>query len=155
MKEQQDRVFARKHDFYYSTLLIYVVFAVAYILVTGTVTDEYVQFGFRDPVVYIIGIFILHAVVMLIVSIVRNQRLVLGGDRLAFKSRFKHRDLLHDDIRRITLKRERKKFNDGTYAVVVLRMEGRRRPIRIRVANYEREKELYQLFKALKHDLKK
>lgn len=73
--ETVNRVFKRKHDFYYLTLLVYVAFFVLYIFITGTVTDDTVQFGFRDPVVYIIAAFIVYALVMLVISMVRNQRL--------------------------------------------------------------------------------
>ena len=153
--ETQERVHKRKNDLYYIALLMYVVFGIAYVLVTGTITSETVAFGFRDPVVYIIGLFILYTSVMLVYNIVRDQRIVLTPQRIVFKTRFKERSIYHDHITRIVLKRERKKLNGGTFAVVRLRIPGRRRWIRIRVANYERERELYQEFKHLKHELKK
>lgn len=155
MKEMQERVFGRKNDLYYVTLLVYVIFAVLYILVTGTVTSETVEFGFRDPVVYIIGIFILHAVVLLLLNIIRNPRLVVDSHGITFRSRFKERTFLFTDIDRIILKREQKRFNEGTFAVARLLIRDRHRRVRIRIASYEREKELYQLLKKIKHDLHK
>lgn len=153
--ETQERVHKRKNDLYYIALLMYAVFGIAYVLVTGTITTETVAFGFRDPVVYIIGLFVLYTLLMLVYNIVRDQRIVLTPQRIVFKTRFKERSIYHDHITRIVLKRERKKLNGGTFAVVRLRISGRRRWIRIRVANYERERELYQEFKRLKHELKK
>jgi preprotein translocase subunit SecG len=47
------------------TLLVYVAFFALYIFITGTLTDDTVQFGFRDPVAYIIAAFLLYALVML------------------------------------------------------------------------------------------
>lgn len=151
----EERVYHRRNNFYYVTLLAYVVFAVIYILVTGTITSETVEFGFRDPVVYIIGLFILHAVVMLIVNLVRNARLVLLQDRIVFRTRFRERVVLHSQIASIVLKRERRRFNDGTFAVVKISIRHRQRPLRIRVANYEQEQDLYQQFKRLKTELNK
>ncbi len=151
----EERVYHRRNNFYYVTLLAYVVFAVIYILVTGTITSETVEFGFRDPVVYIIGLFILHAVVMLIVNLVRNARLVLLQDRIVFRTRFRERIVLHSQIASIMLKRERRRFNDGTFAVVKIFIRHRPRPLRIRVANYEQEQDLYQQFKRLKTELNK
>ena len=153
--EMPERVHKRKNDLYYVALLMYIAFGAAYVLVTGTFTDDTVQFGFRDPVVYIIGLFILYTLVMLAANLIRNRRVVLTSQRIIFKSRFQERSVYHDHVTRIVLKRERRKMNGGTFAVIKLRVAGRRRWIRIRVANYERERELYQEFKKLKHDLKK
>ncbi len=151
----QEHIFKRRYDFFYITLLVYVAFLVLYILVTGTITDGTLMFGFRDPVVYIIGIFIVHALVMLLINMVRNRRLVLTGDSMIFRSRFGARNIPYTDIERITLKRDRRKPNDGTFAVIKLHVADRRRVLRIRVANYEHEKELYQLLKKLQHEIKK
>ena len=150
-----EQVFKRRHDFYYITLLVYVAFLALYILVTGTIDDGSVKFGFKDPVVYIVGIFIVHALVMLLVGIVRNRRLVLTADAMIFRSRFRERRIPYDDVERITLKRDRRKPNDGSFAVLKLKVAGRRRVVRVRVANYEHEKELYQMLKKLKSEYKK
>ncbi|MCB2206290.1 DUF4383 domain-containing protein [bacterium] len=150
-----ERVFKRRHDFYYITLLVYVAFLAMYIVITGTITDNTLKFGFHDPVVYIIGIFILHALVMLLVGVVRNRSLVLTDDAMIFRSRFRERSIPLEDIERITLKRDRRKPNDGSFAVLKLHVAERRRVVRIRVANYEHEKELYQMLKKLKSEQKK
>jgi hypothetical protein len=145
--EETRRIFKRKHDFYYLTLLVYVAFFAVYIIVTGTVTDNSVHFGFRDPVVYIIAAFILYALVMLIASLVRNQHLEITDEAIILRSRFQKRSISFSDIERVTFARDRHKPNDGTFAVLKLRLSGRRRLMRLRFANYEREKELYRLLK--------
>ncbi len=147
--ETANRIFKRKHDFYYLTLLVYVAFFVLYIIITGTVTDDTVQFGFRDPVAYIIAAFIVYALVMLIVNVVRNQRLEITDDAIIIRSRFIERIIRFADIEGVTFLRDRHKFNDGTFAVLKLRVSGRRRRMRLRFANYERESELYQLLKTM------
>ena len=101
-----EQVFKRRHDIYYITLLVYVAFLALYIVVTGTITDDSVKFGFKDPVVYIVGIFIVHALFMLLVSVVRNRRLVLTPEAMVFRSRFIERSIPYSDIERITLKRQ-------------------------------------------------
>lgn len=155
----QEQVFKRRNDTYYITLLVYVAFLALYILVTGTIEDNTVKFGFKDPVVYIVGIFILHALAMLLTSMVRNRRLVITEDSLIFRSRFRERRVPYSDIERITLKRDRRKPNDGSFAVLKVHVADqrrgvRRRAVRVRVANYEHEKELYQVLKKLQSDLK-
>lgn len=150
MDTPHEQVFMRRHDFYYQVLLVYLVFGVAYVLVTGTVTDDTVQFGFRDPVVYIIGAFMLHAVVMLAVNLARSPRLVVGDDRLVFRTRYAEKTVLFADIQKVLLTRERRRFDDLGFAVAKLRLASRRRLLRIRVTHYERERELYQIFRDLR-----
>lgn len=152
---KQEYSFKRRNDLYYITLLTYVAFAVIYVVITGTVTGGSVQFGLKDPVVWIIAAFVLHALVMLLISVVRNRRLLITPDALVFASRFRERRVPFTDIERITFKRDRRKFNDGTFAVIKLHVSGRRRVMRMRVANYEREKELYQLLKKIQHEMRK
>lgn len=151
---KQEHSFKRRNDIYYITLLTYVAFAVLYVVVTGTISDGSVQFGLKDPVVYIIAAFILHALVMLLTSIVRNRRLLLTEDAIVFASRFRTLRVPFSDIERIAFKRDRSKINGGKFAVIKLHVAGRRRVLRLRVANYEREKELYQLLKKLQQEMK-
>lgn len=153
MSTDQERIFKRKNDVYYVSLLVYVVFAVVYILITGTVTSERIVFGFKDPVVYVIGLFIVHSLAMLIINIVRNQVLVLTPQRIIIRSRFHERSVYLDHIRKIEVRREQRKFNDGTFAVVRLHLEGTRRKLRLRMANFEREKELYDAFRTMRQKI--
>jgi hypothetical protein len=149
------KVFRKKNDAYYITLLVYVIFAVLYILITGTVTKDTVEFGFRDPIVYVIGIFIFYTTIMLLTNIVRNPRLLITEDSILLQTRDRVRTIHISQIREILLKRERRRVNEGTFTIVKLRIVNRRRRIRIRLATYERENELYQEFKQLKGKLKK
>ncbi|PLX26010.1 MAG: hypothetical protein C0600_11400 [Ignavibacteria bacterium] len=156
---RKEQVFKRRNDMYYITLLVYVAFLALYILITGTIEDNTVKFGFKDPVVYIVGIFILHAMTMLLTNMIRNRRLVITHDSMIFRSRFRERRVPYSSIERISLKRDRRKPNDGSFAVLKVHVTDprrgmRRRAVRIRVANYEHEKELYQVLKKLQSDLK-
>ena len=150
----EEKIFKKKKDVYYITLLVYVVFAVMYILITGTVTEKTVEFGFRDPIVYVVGIIILYTAVMLFTNIIRNPRLILTATTLVLKTRYSERAYRLSQIEEVILKRDRRRFNEGSFAIVKMRVRMRRRRIRIRVASYERETELYQEFKQLKERIR-
>lgn len=151
----QGHSFKRRNDLYYITLLTYVAFAVLYVVVTGTITSDRVQFGLKDPVIYIIAAFIVHALVMLVTSLVRDRRLRITADALVFASRFRERRIPFADIDRITFTRDPRGFRGGAFAVIKLHVAGRRRVLRLRVANYEHERELHQLLRKIQQDLKK
>ena len=151
----EQKIFRRRLDFYYITLLLYVVTGTVYILVAGSIIGDKFEFVFRDPVVYIIGAFILYAIILLLLNVVRNRRIIITPLQLIFKSRFGERIYFFAHIERILLKKERPRFTNTIFRVVKIRLLNRRRWIRIRVAQYEREWELYHEFKELKHRLKK
>ena len=90
---------------------------------------------------------------MLLINVIRHQVLVLTPDRIIIRSRFNERTVERKAIRRIDLRRERRKPNDGTFAVVRVHLVGSRRKLRFRMANYEREQELTEAFRAMRQSL--
>ncbi len=134
---------------------MYVATGAIYIIVSGSFIGDKFEFVIDDPVVYIVGIFILYAAILLVINIIRNRRIILTPQQLIFRSRFGERIHFFAHIERILIKRERTRFTNAIFRVVRLRVAHRKRWIRIRIANYERERELYQQFKEIKQRLKK
>ncbi len=155
MNTGDEKIFRRKLDIYYITMLAYLLTGGIYIIISGSVIGDKFEFVVHDPVVYVFGVFILYSVGLLIVNVVRNRRLIISSQRIVFKSRFGERMYYFAHIEKIILKKERPRVSNTIFNVVKLRITHRRRWIRIRAANYEREKELYQIFKELKQQLKK
>lgn len=149
------KIFRRKLDIYYIMLLAYVVTGAIYIVVSGSFIGDKFEFVVRDPVVYVFALFVLYAAALLLVNVVRRRRIEITPDIIRFASRFGARTYYFTHIERIILKRERRRFSNAIFNVVKLRTATRRRWIRIRVANYEREQELYRTFEELKRTLKK
>ena len=155
MNSPNDKIFRRKLDFYYLALLVYVIVGTIYIIISGSLIGDKFEFVIRDPVVYLFGVFILYAAILLLLNVIRNRRLVITPQCLIFKSRFGERAYYFAHIEHIILKRERLRASNTIFNVVKLRIARRRRWIRIRTINYEREKELYNEFKEMKLKLKK
>jgi hypothetical protein len=155
MKDAEIRIFRRKLDIYYAMLLVYVVTGALYIVVSGSFIGDKFEFVVRDPVVYIFAVFVLYAAALLVVNVVRRRRIEITPQSIRFASRFGGRTYYFNHIERIILKRERRRLSDAIFNVVKLRSATRRRWIRIRVANFERERELYETFEDLKRTLKK
>ncbi len=149
------KIFRRKLDIYYIMLLVYVVTGAIYIVISGSFIGDKFEFVVRDPVVYVFAFFILYAAALLLANVVRRRRIEITPEIIRFATRFGERTYYFTHIERIILKRERGRFSNAIFNVVKLRSATRRRWIRIRVANYEREQELYRTFEELKRTLKK
>lgn len=136
------KVFKYKLDFYYQQALIYLVTLVLYAGVRGSFIEEQFIFVFKDPIVYIIIIFVAFSFVVLLLNKIRDRKLIVTEDKLVFHNKFHEREIPFSVIEWMHIGRERAVQTAGRFQVIVFKLQGRRRLFRIRVGRYEREKEL-------------
>ncbi len=142
MEEHHEKVFKYKLDFYYQSALIYLVTLVLYGGIRGSFVEKEFIYVMNDPIIYVIIFFVLMSFAVLALNYIRNRRLIISDDRLIFKNRFHERRIDVQDIEWMHVGRERLVQTSGRFQVIVFKLRGRRRLIRIRVGRYEKEKEL-------------
>ncbi len=134
--------FKYKLDFYYQQVLIYVVTLILYAGVKGSFIENEFTLVFRDPILYIIGFFVLVAFVTLALNKIRDRKLIVEQGAIIFQHKFTRREIAFSDIEWFHIGRERSVQTAGRFQVIIFKVRGRRRLYRIRVGRYEREKEL-------------
>ena len=137
-----EKAFKYKLDFYYQQALIYLATLLLYAGVKGSVIENEFVFVFRDPIVYIISLFVLTSIVVLILNRIRDRKLVITDEKIIFHSRTHERSITISDIEWMHIGREMLVQTAGRFQMVVFKMKGRRRTFRIRVGRYERDREL-------------
>lgn len=137
-------------DFYYQSLVIYLIFFVAYVLVRGSLSESFKNV-YNDPIFYILIIFIAFFLVIVIINIIRSPMIILKNDRVEFKNRFGSREVIYTDILSIRIGRQRKAEEGITYRIIKLKLKHRRRMLRIRANDFERGNELIKEFLKIKH----
>ncbi|MEK7250570.1 MAG: hypothetical protein AAB209_09120 [Bacteroidota bacterium] len=142
MEEHHEKVFKYKLDFYYQSALIYLVTLVLYGGIRGSFVEKEFIYVMNDPIIYVIIFFVLMSFAVLALNYIRNRRLIISDDRLIFKNRFHERRIDVQDIEWMHVGRERLVQTSGGFQVIVFKLRGRRRLLRIRVGRYEKEKEL-------------
>ncbi len=140
--EEQRKVFRYKLDFYYQQALIYLLVLIAYVGIRGNFVENTFAFVFRDPMLYIIIVFVVAAFVSLIMNRIRDRRLIITGDKIIFKNRFEERVIPLEEIDWVQVGRERRVQTSGRFQVIRMKLKGRLRVVRIRVGRYDHEKEL-------------
>lgn len=140
--ESPEKIFRYKLDFHYQQALIYLVTLILYAGVRGSFIENEFTFVFRDPIVYVIVIFVIFSFVVLVLNKLRDRKLVIARDKLVFHNKFHEREVLLSDIEWMHIGRERSVQTAGRFQVIVFKVKGRRRLFRIRVGRYEREKDL-------------
>lgn len=140
--EEGGKVFRYKLDFYYQQALIYLLVLIGYVGIRGNFVEDTFELVFRDPMLYIIILFVVVAFAALILNRIRDRRLIILEDKIIFKNRFEEQEIPFDEIDWVSIGRERWVQTSGRFQVIRLKLKSRARLVRIRVGRYEREKEL-------------
>jgi len=140
--EEREKVFKYKLDFYYLSALIYLVTLILYGGIRGNFVEKKFEYVLTDPLMYVIVFFVLMSLVTLALNYIRNRRLIISGDMIIFKNRWRARRINASDMEWIHIGRETGVQTSGRFQAIMFKMRGRRRVVRIRVGRYEREKEL-------------
>ncbi|HWP82455.1 MAG TPA: hypothetical protein VNN76_07355 [Bacteroidota bacterium] len=136
------KTFKYKLDFYYQQALIYLATLVVYAVVRGSFIEGQFSVIYRDPILYIIGLFFIVSVIGLLLNRWRDRKLIVTDTAIIFSSRNRTREIPLNDIEWMHIGRERLVQTAGRYQVVVFKTKNRRRLFRIRVGRYERDHEL-------------
>ena len=144
-----EHTFRYKLDFYYQQTLMYVGTLIAYVLVRGSFVENQFTFFYRDPLFYIIGLFVLMSIIVLVLNRLRDRRLIIIDDVVIFRSRKRELRINVSDIEWMHVGKERLVQTAGRFQLIVLKMKGRRRLFRIRVGRYERGHELVEAMETI------
>ena len=145
----QEKIHKHRMDFYYQSLVIYLLFFAAYVLIRGTVGESFKAL-YNDPIFYILILFIIIFLFLVVLNIVRSPMIILKSDRITFRNRFGERDVLFSDILSVKIGIRRKREEEMTYRIIKLKLKNRRKQLRIRANDFERGGELINEFLKIK-----
>ena len=144
----KERVYKYKLDFYYKSLIIYLVTLIIYILIKGRFFQERFEVVVKDPIIYLIAIFIVFFLVVLIANAVRAREIIFDESKIIFKNRFGQRQVMINEILHVRFSREklRTKTERSDIRIVKLKLKDRKRLFRIRLNDFQDEQELINEF---------
>lgn len=150
----QEKIHRHRMDFYYQSLVIYLIFFAAYVLIRGTVGESFRSL-YNDPIFYILILFIVIFLVIVVMNIIRAPMIILKNDRIIFKNRFGEREVMLSDIINVKIGRVRKHDEEMTYRIIKLKLRNRRKQLKIRANDFERGGELINEFLKMKQPVQK
>ena len=153
--EDKIRTYKQRLDFYYNSLIIYLLFLVFYVLIRGEFSSERFILLFKDPILFIVIIFILFFLFVLATNYIRAKKLIFDNGKIILKNRFGQRELIKSDIIFVRYSRERKRFREDKSQIrtVKLKLKNRKRLLRIRLSEFNNEKELINEFRNIAREL--
>lgn len=150
-----ERIYKYKLDFYYKSLIIYLVTLIAYILIKGRFFHERFEVVVKDPIIYIIAIFIVFFLIILISNAVIAREIIIDDSKIIFQNRFGKREVGINEILNIRFSREKKHSNEekSNVRIVKLKLQNRKRLLRIRLNDFQDERDLANEFKQISKKL--
>ncbi|MGB9697034.1 MAG: hypothetical protein ACPL2D_07060 [Ignavibacteria bacterium] len=150
---ETQRVYKYKLDFYYVSLIVYMLFLLVYILINGFLFDRQFKDLYSDPIVYVSLIFIIFFLILLIINVIRAREIVFEETKILIRNRFGQREIMFSEIENLKFSKVRRKRINGIRKSEISRVKiyltGRKRPLRIRVNVFWDEKKLLNEFRHL------
>ncbi len=145
----EEKVHKYRMDFYYQSLVIYLIFLAMYVLIRGSIESNF-RTLYNDPILYILIVFISIFLIVVIINIIRSPMIVLKADRILLKNRFGSREIMFNDIMNVRIGRKRMTQEEGHYRIIKLKLKHRRRQFRIKANDFENGGELIKDFLKIK-----
>src|SRR3970040_890079 len=118
-----EKVFKYKLDFYYQQAIIYLLTLVLYAGVRGSFIEDEFTFVFKDPIVYVIGVFVLISFGVLLLNKIRDRKLIITDLKLIFHNRFHEREVSIAEIEWMHIGRERAVQTAGRFQMIVFKLK--------------------------------
>ena len=100
-----EKRYEQKLDLYYISSITYLVTLIVYAVITGTLIGERFEMIWRDPIVYLLAICAVLSIGALVITAVRDRKVVIREKELVFSTRFKERIIRADEIESIAFRR--------------------------------------------------
>ncbi|MFA7326599.1 MAG: hypothetical protein WC121_08050 [Candidatus Kapaibacterium sp.] len=149
------KIYKQRFDFYWKSVVIYIVVLIGYGLIRMVVGQENLAVLTHDPVSILLSMFIAGSLLMYLHKLFWLRTLEIDEDSITIKNRFNESTFTKDNITKIFLGRERPFQSRETFRVVKIDMLNRKRKIRIRPHNYWDDKQLFDDIRRVKERIGK
>ncbi|MBV6479622.1 MAG: hypothetical protein HGGPFJEG_02408 [Ignavibacteria bacterium] len=128
---------------------------IAYILIKGNITGDHFKFVVKDPIIYLIMLFIIFYLILLLMNAIRAREIIIDDRKLIFKNRFGQREVMLNEVIRVKFSREKRipRQERSDVRIVKLKLKGRKRFLRIRLNDFQNEKGLIIEFRKISKNL--
>ncbi len=146
---EEKRIYKYRLDFYYKSLIVYLLFFIIYIVIKGNFFEEKFEVVFQDPIIYICVLFILFFFFVLIMHAVKAKEIIFEGDKIIMRNRFGQREIKFSEIIavRLSRKRRRRDEDESTVRIAKLKLMNRKRYLRIRLSEFYDTQKLMNEFR--------
>jgi hypothetical protein len=145
------RVYKYRLDFYYKSLIVYLLFFIIYVVIKGNFFEEKFEIIFQDPIIYISILFILFFLFVLLTNAIKAREIIFDRNKIIMRNRFGQREIMINEIISVKFSRTKKYRRDDISHVRIakIKLKNRKRYLRIRLNDFYDTHELMNEFKSI------
>ena len=137
----EQHTYRARLDFLYQSIAGYAAVLVVYLIVRSFAATEAFPSLRQDPILLLLSAITLLSVFALLYNLIMRRRIEIGHSELRFTSSARHRTIARNEVRYVQFGSPRGPTRSAV-RVVRIGIKNRLRPVRIRLANFERGKSL-------------
>lgn len=144
---EDEKKFRYTYTFLYQSVAVYATTLAAYLVIRGFVIEKEFGIVLTDPVLFLLSAIIIVSALAIIYNMWLRRRIRISADKITLESRLRSFVIERSNVSSIR-KSLSKESRIPRTPVITFRLKDRRRPLRIRTYNFEKNEELYAEIKS-------
>src|SRR6476469_2029391 len=140
--EQDKHTYRARLDFLYQSIAMYAATIVIYLIARSMFARRAFPTLWQDPLLLLLCAITLASIVGLLYNLYMRRQIRVHADRLEFSSRARLRTIAKSEVTYVQFGDVRAAMNRRGIRFVKIGLRDRRRPVRIRLTNFEHSKRL-------------
>lgn len=138
---EQPHTYRARLDFLYQSIAVYAVVLVVYLVVRSAAITEAFPSFWQDPLLMLLSAITIISVLALGYNLFMARQIEIARDAVVFRSRARERRIAKPEVVYVQFG-PRFKRNRAPIRVVRVKLKNQKRPVRIRLSNFEHRKQL-------------
>lgn len=139
---EAEKKFRYTHTFLYQSVAVYATTLAAYLVIRGLIIEKEFSVVLTDPVLFLLSAIIIVSALAIIYNMWLRRCIRISADTIILESRLRQYAIERSYVSSIRKSLSRENGLSKT-PVIIFRLKDRRRPLRIRTYNFERNEELF------------
>jgi len=142
-QNSNEMIFKQRLDFYIQAGALYIAVLFIYIFFRSFLMKDDFEINLEDPILILLSVFIFGSFLSFLLKYWRDRTIVIGNDFIVFRTRFREKKYGLKEIERIIYKTVHNPQLRETMRIIKVRVQGRKRLIRIRPSQFWDDSDLY------------
>jgi len=149
MESPVNKVFEYRLDYYWKSLSLYAVVLSIFILIRESISNTKVIDNIYQPIIFLLIFITIITSIALLYQIYQKKKIILENSKILLTTRWYTKSIDLNNIQKIIIKTKKYKKLD-IYKIIIIKLKGKRRAIRINPAYYNNENLLIDEFSTIK-----
>jgi len=149
MESPVNKVFEYRLDYYWKSLSLYAVVLSIFILIRESISNTKVIDNIYQPIIFLLIFITVITSIALLYQIYQKKKIILENSKILLTTRWYTKSIDLNNIQKIIIKTKKYKKLD-IYKIIIIKLKGKRRAIRINPAYYNNENLLIDEFSTIK-----